>query len=248
MVRELLTLTGAAFALAVVVYFGVAFVVEWTLPLISVEREMRWFAEFPVSDIDAEPTGERATQRELARATLTKLAGQAGVPPVAYRLELSPDHEVNAYALPGGTIVVTAGLLDVVGDDEVALAFVLGHELGHFIQRDHLRGIGRGIGRTLVWTLIFGGAGGTDLFSQRADQLLDLGYSRLQERRADEWGVRLVVGEYGAVAGSERLFAWLAERERLPAWASLLSTHPASADRIGDLRLYAGRLEAQNGD
>jgi len=245
MLRELATLTGAALTLAVVVYFGVAWVVEWTLPLISVEREMSWFEDFPVAAMEAAPTNERAEQREFARATLAKLAVQSGVPAVAWRLELSPDGTANAYALPGGTIVVTTGLMDVVGDDEIALAFVLGHELGHFVQRDHLRGIGRSIGRTLVWTLIFGGAGGTDLFSQRADQLLELGYSRRQESGADEWGVRLVMATYGSIEGSERLFEWLAERERLPAWTTLLSSHPASANRIEQLRWYAGQLSAE---
>ena len=58
-------------------------------------------------------------------------------------------------ALPGGQIMVFSGLLKKV-NLENELAMVLGHELGHYAHRDHLRGMGRGLGVTLGLAMLFG--------------------------------------------------------------------------------------------
>lgn len=47
-------------------------------------------------------------------------------------------------ALPGGRILLTKGLLEYL-QTEYGLVFVLGHEVGHIVHRDHIRGIGRQI-------------------------------------------------------------------------------------------------------
>jgi Zn-dependent protease with chaperone function len=59
-----------------------------------------------------------------------------------YKVTIIPSPEVNALAVPGGNIMVFAGLLKEI-KTENELAFVIAHELGHFENRDQLRGIGR---------------------------------------------------------------------------------------------------------
>jgi len=245
--REILTLGGALVALVGVGYFGVGFLVEWSLPWVSVEREQRWFADFPVEGMAVVLTDDRHIQWERAQVVLVELQKSNEVPAIEFKVVLLPDAEPNAFALPGGTIAVTYGLMDVVGADEIALGFVLGHELGHFIQRDHLRGLGRSIGRGVVWTLVFGGNGGIDLLSDRATRLLDLGYSRDQEVGADRWGARLVMAAYGSLDGGDRLFRWLAMNEEAGAGLTLLSSHPAPADRVTMLREEAANYAAEAG-
>ena len=240
--REIATLVSAAILLGSVFYFGIGWVVEWTLPHISAEREQRWFSSFRTGESETEITEDEKSQRNHAASILAKLTQHPEVPAIDFQLVVIEDKNPNAYAIPGGTIAVTTGLLDVVGDDEVALAFVLGHELGHFTQRDHLRGFGRAIGRGLVWMFIFGGNGGIDLISERTQQLLDLGHSRHQESGADQWGMRLVLAVYDTDQGSDQLFRWLAARDQTPAWFQFTSTHPAPADRIDKLRVYAREL------
>ena len=64
--------------------------------------------------------------------------------PYPLQVNLVESETPNAFAFPGGKIVVFSSLLDSV-QSENGLAFVLAHELSHFQNRDHLRGMGRSI-------------------------------------------------------------------------------------------------------
>jgi Zn-dependent protease with chaperone function len=241
--REILLMGGALLGLILGLWFGVAWITELTLPLISPGTEHKWFGNFSPSQARAEATltGPQKAGRARVAAVLARLAADPSVPRVDYRIVLIPGSEPNAFAFPGGAIGVTEGLLDIV-DEDVPLAFVLGHELGHFAQRDHLRGIGRQLGRQLVWALIFGEGG--DLLSSQLPALLDLRHSRSQESGADLFGLELVHRTYGTTAGTERLFAWLEARDRNPRWLEMLQTHPLPANRLAEMRLHASRLTA----
>ena len=56
---------------------------------------------------------------------------------VPYSFKLLDAKEINAFSLPGGPVYVYRGLLDIMGDDDDALACVLGHECGHVNGRHH---------------------------------------------------------------------------------------------------------------
>lgn len=242
--REVLLLGTALFALTLGLWFGIGWAVELSLPLISVETEQKWFGSFQpdraAATIDFPPA--LSARFEHTRTVLARLQADAAVPRFDYRLFVLPDKDPNAFAFPGGSIGVTRGLLELVEDDEVAIAFVLGHELGHFAHRDQLRGIGRALGRTLVWSLIFGGDGG-GLLNTHLANLLDLRHSRAQEQAADLYGLGLVYRTYGTTKGTDRLFVWLEQRERSPAWMEMLRTHPQPEGRLIDLRAHAARLQ-----
>lgn len=242
--REIILMGGALLALTLTLWFGVGWITERALPWISPETEAKWFGDFsPGRGLSADKlTGELAARRDQAATVLARLAADPSVPKMKYRLVVLPDDTPNAFAFPGGAIGVTRGLLNVV-QGEVPLAFVLGHELGHFAQRDHLRGIGRQLGRQLAWILIFGGDGG-DWVGTHLSTLLDLRHSRTQESGADRFGLALVQRTYGTTAGTDRLFAWLEQHDRHPAWLTMLQTHPAPTDRLSLLRIEAARLAA----
>lgn len=240
MAREALVLASAALVLVTVLYFAVGWSVNLLLPLISFEREQRWFGDLHLASKSLSESSENDVRLHRAGLVLDRLTGLAGTPPLSFSLILLPDGDPNAFALPGGTIGVTSGLLDLL-DEDVALAFVLGHELGHFAHRDHLRGLGRRVGQTLVWTIIFGNTG-ADLAGEHLTRFLDLSYSRGQEEKADAYGLRLVYESYGTVEGTDRLFAWLEANRNLPEWASLLTTHPDPGDRIENLQQVAEQL------
>jgi Zn-dependent protease with chaperone function len=237
MAKEALILVAAAIGLVATLYFAVGILVNLMLPLISFEREQRWFGGLNLSAQHAPENLENDARLHRAALVLDRLIGMPDTPPLQFSLVLLPDRDPNAFALPGGTIAVTSGLLDLL-DEDVALAFVLGHELGHFAHRDHLRGLGRRVGHTLVWTILFGNTG-ADLAGEHLTRLLDLRYSRGQEERADSYGLRLVFESYGTVEGTDRLFAWLEANRNLPEWAALLTTHPDPGDRIENLRKAA---------
>lgn len=239
--KEIAFLLWATATILLVTYFLIGWVVELVLPRISVARERAWFKHFSLEDRSVESTtAEEKTSLVIARQALARLAAQPGVPGFDYQLVLIEGDQPNAFAFPGGTIGVTRGMLKLL-DDEVAIAFVLGHELGHFAQRDHLRGLGRRVGRSLVWGLIFGTGG--DTLSQHTGTLLELAHSRQQESGADHFGAELVHGAYGRVAGTEKLFVWLEQRQKQPGWSEWLQTHPVPQTRIRDLREHVLKIE-----
>ena len=241
--REILVMGGGLLVLVLALWFGIAWATELILPLISPGTEQKWFGGFspPQARTESALSAAQQVRHDQVTAVLARLAADPAVPRLKYRVFLLPGKEPNAFAFPGGAIGVTEGLLDVV-DDEVPLAFVLGHELGHFAQRDHLRGLGRQLGRQLAWALVFGDGG--DLLSAHLSTLLDLRHSRGQESGADRFGLELVHRTFGTTAGTDRLFAWLETRDQNPRWLEMLQTHPVPANRLAEMRAHAARFGA----
>ncbi|MGF1655421.1 MAG: M48 family metallopeptidase [Verrucomicrobiales bacterium] len=211
--------------------------------LITPEQETALFsADF--FDLEEPPAeGPYAAQTAFLQKTLGEfVARRPDLPELPYQLYLM-DGPPNAFAIPGGKIAFSTGLLDAL-DDEVALAFVLGHELGHFYRRDHLRRLGRQLGAQVGVVLVFGGG---DAMGGRALDMLNLAYSREAEALADRFGLSLVVEMFGHAQGAEGLFETLLQEEKMPGWAYMFTTHPDTEGRIEKLRGYAEEL-AQKGE
>jgi Zn-dependent protease with chaperone function len=141
-------------------------------------------------------------------------------------------------------IAVTNALLESV-ESENELAFVLGHELGHFHNRDHLRGLGRGIAFSLLLVAVGVGGGGSAVqLASLAGQFAQRDFSRDQEIEADRFGLALLAAEYGHVSGAAAFFEHLPEREGPleGGLASYFSTHPVNADRIQALHEVASEM------
>jgi Zn-dependent protease with chaperone function len=134
-------------------------------------------------------------------------------------------------------IIVTQGLLDQV-ESENELAFVLGHELGHYRNRDHIRALGRGV----VLSLFFTVATGSDVagLGLKVSDLALRGFSRKQELRADEFALAIVYTQYGHVNEAWRLFErWDEEDASVLDLVTYLSTHPQAGDRVESLKTLA---------
>jgi len=136
----------------------------------------------------------------------------------------------NAFALPGGTVVLSDALLADFPDLDV-IAGVLAHEIGHVVDQHGLRRLYRSVGAYVLITMILGDTGeiaGDILLEGSA--LLSLRFSREQESAADAFGVRLSRAAGYDPAGLIVFFAALAEAGgEPPVW---LSTHPRSEDRL----------------
>lgn len=235
--RELRHLLVAACLLAIALYFVIGLLVDVAVSTLSVEKEGRVFAA-----IDWSIGKEDDPRLKRAQKILDKLASDAEVARLDYRLALISSEEMNAYAFPGGTIGVTADLLESLTDD-VALAFVLAHELGHFHHRDHLRGLGRAVGVGIAYGVLFGGQMGNDTISSGFRFVLGRGYSRGQEEDADRFGIELVYRVYGELEGVDELFRLIEIDDDLPNWAYMFSTHPQPRARIKALQVHAETLE-----
>jgi Zn-dependent protease with chaperone function len=223
----------AGIAVGVVVLVVAAFVlIEVAIRWIPPSFESRVFGGLWTA---AEGSQPRDSRFEAADALLGRLASHWEENPYELRLAMVEEESRNAFAVPGGTIYLTRGLLDSV-ESENELAFVLGHEIGHFRNRDHLRGLGRGLVVSLTLSALVGGGAGESV-PQMVAALTERGFARDQEREADAFGLALVVAEYGHIAGSDGFFRRLpdATADIADEFASYLATHPVSEARIEDL-------------
>ena len=231
------TLIVGLTAIFVLIVLALVFLIEIALYFVPAEREAKLFADWLPDDlVTIAPTDDRLheTQRLLDR-----LESHWADAPYAFRLEIAASDDTNAMALPGGLIVVTQGLLDDVSSEN-ELAFVLGHELGHFRNRDHLRALGRG----LVISLFLAAVTGSDV-SGIGINVADItlrGFSRKQESSADEFGLAVVYAEYGHVNEASRLFQrWAGEDQSGKIAGGYLATHPRAGDRVAQLEALAVR-------
>jgi Zn-dependent protease with chaperone function len=239
--REALFLVAAVAGAGFALFIAITLAVEILVPLIPPTFEVRLFSSASLVDLLA-PEGDEADPRaERVAALLARLARHWPENPYSFHVAIHEESTPNALAFPGGLVVVTSGLLEQV-ESENELAFVLGHELGHFRHRDHLRGIGRGVAFALVMgALGLGGSGGAAQLATLSGQLAARGFDRDQENDADRFGLLLVQQEYGHVAGAWDFF------ERLPDPGGLvekeivhyLATHPLTEDRIQAMHALA---------
>ncbi len=237
-----------AFLILIVVvggYLAIGFIVDRAVPYIPPSMEMKIFGSAGMAPEAAGPAAN-ANDPNAGRlkGILAKLTANPEVLPLEYTLFTIDDKSPNAVAMPGGGIGVTTGLTSALGE-EIGLAFVLGHELGHFKQRDHLRGVGRIVGIRIILGLVFGDSDILNFLTARATDLLHKKYSRGQEEGADRFGLKLVYDTYGDVNGTTRLFEILSKNDSSPKWAYMLSTHPAPESRVRKMKEYAVELKAE---
>jgi Zn-dependent protease with chaperone function len=182
---------------------------------------------FAASGLDAE-------RRERLAARVAALRGPAGeLPAHSLHFRDAGPLGANAFALPGGEIVVTDGLVALAASDEEVLG-VVAHELGHVQERHALRGTIQG---SVVGMLVAVWLGDVGSFATALPAfVLEARYSRDFEREADAFAARLL-----AANGMDtrpladllaRLEARTGGRSNPSGLAAYLSSHPATAERL----------------
>jgi len=206
---------------------------------LAVEGAVRFLPASVEQRVFAGATGRRSPELEALLERLARHWPENGYSPRVRIVELDAP---NAFALPGGQLLVTSALLEQAGSEN-ELAFVLGHELGHVAGRDPLRALGRGLLVSLALSAL-GGAEGASVAGSAA-ALGERSFSREQESVADRFGLALVAAEYGHVAGASDFLRRLPDAEASESAAahaaSWLATHPRSADRVAELEILARR-------
>jgi len=143
---------------------------------------------------------------------------------------------VNAFALPGGSVVVFTGLIKEAKSPE-EVAGVLGHEINHVLQRHGMERIVKTLGVMAIAAIVFGDQQGLiGLARQLGIEIITLKYNRDQETEADLTGLRLLHKAKVDPAGMIAFFERLAQSEKETQRVELLSTHPMSARRAGRLK------------
>lgn len=186
-----------------------------------------------------------ALSEEEQRAAQERVdeAARFGAPAVKYRLLFRSagfGPSMNAFALPGGTVVLLDGLVRGTGSDDRLVAIV-GHELGHVARRHSAQALLKSAGVGAAASLLWGDFSGQAAAIPAALAMFD--YSRDAEREADDDAVRFLrAAGRSAVPMVEALcLLQCVEREAsLDAMPRLLSTHPKLAERIEHVRDLGG--------
>jgi predicted Zn-dependent protease len=166
-----------------------------------------------------------------------RMAAESERPNLPWEFHVVDDASVNAFAIPGGFIYVTRGLMGSI-NTEAELATVIGHEIAHVTNRHSVQQISKSQLATLG--LGIGSIVSSDIakYGQLASaglSLLFLKYGRDAENQADQGGFRYALGQNYDVREMPKVFETLARLSeggsggKLPEW---LSTHPEPGNRI----------------
>ena len=174
-----------------------------------------------------------------------RLALTSEMPKIAWRFTVLNDQEVNAFALPGGYIYVTRGLL-ALAENEAEMAGVLAHEIGHVTARHtaqrYSTAMATNIGLTGLSILgsVFGVPSGLGQIVSSGAQMALQQYSQGQELEADMLGVRYMSRAGYDPNAMTSFFKKLKAHSELEAHQqgkdgvthNIMSTHPRTEDRI----------------
>ena len=176
------------------------------------------------------------------------LAAQTERPDLPWRFGVLDAPQLNAFAVPGGTIFITRGLLERM-KSEAELAGVLGHEIVHVLKKHHLKAIQKGAKTALAGDAL--GAALKDRGGAARDKLISFGtemYTRgldkSDELEADRLGVVIAArggyDAYGLPSVLQTLQAMNAEDSGV---ALMFKTHPAPAERLATLDRMQAMLD-----
>ena len=177
-----------------------------------------------------------ATQEEdaLRSRLLNRFAQQINFD-TDYKINITvvESSEINAFALPGGRIVVFSGLLDRIKSAE-ELAALLGHEVGHVKHRHSIKAQVRSLSTYLFVSILLSDINGvTAVLIDNAKMLSTLSYSRKLEHLADEEALAVLEKNQIDQHGLVDLFKTLqGEAGKDPEFLKFISSHPLTQDRM----------------
>ena len=166
---------------------------------------------------------------------------------VPYTFKVIDGKDINAFSLPGGPVYVYRGLLDMMGDDDDALACVLGHECGHVNGRHAARQISSQYATNLLLLAIPNPTAAN--LASGAASLVSLKYSRDDEYEADRRGMSYAHFAKYDPNGMIRFFGKLQRLEKReggngPEW---LLNHPVTRARIDKAKMLIERSDFRYG-
>jgi len=168
-----------------------------------------------------------------------RIALKTAHPELPYEFTVLDSDVVNAFALPGGPVFVTRGLLEKIGSED-ELAAVLGHEIAHVNLRHGSAQISRQMGVQIVLEAAGAAAGGSETAAAAGSLakvvagLVDLKYSRDQESEADHYGLDYMVNSGYDANGMVKLLTVFVDMEKKGGSPpQFLSTHPNPDNRVG---------------
>ena len=184
------------------------------------------------------------SQNEKARALVKqvgeKLVAESFAAKSPYKFSfhvLADPRTVNAFALPGGPIFITEGLLRLL-KSEAELAGVLGHEIGHVIARHSSERLAKQqLTQGLLGALVVGsGDYSTAQIGQVVGSMINMSYGREDELESDALGIRIMAEAKYDPRAMIRVMEVLANASGGSSQPEFMSTHPAPENRLSRIK------------
>lgn len=151
---------------------------------------------------------------------------------IDYRVTVVDTEAINAFAFPGGYVVVTTGLIENADNPE-QVAGVLAHELTHVLERHGMRKLVRQAGLGVLLGIVFGDVSALSRLVELAAQLDSLSFDRDQERAADDGAIKIMTEAGLSPRHLAAFFETLRQQDSLSgSIPELLQTHPLTDERI----------------
>lgn len=229
------------------------------LVLMSEQREIALGREMHPQVLEQMGRYEAPELQAYVQQVGERLAADSHRPDLIYRFTVLDSPDVNAFALPGGYIYITRGLLAYL-NSEAELAAVLGHEIGHVTARHTVRQHSAATVTGILASVIAGSAGvqGAGDLANIAGTAIIRGYGREHELEADRLGAEYLA-RTGYAPGAmlevievlkdqEQFEIKLAEEEgREPrVYHGLFATHPSNDKRLQEV-VHAAESQTRNG-
>ncbi len=133
-------------------------------------------------------------------------------------------------------------------ESENELMFILAHELGHFANRDHLRGLGRRLVLTAISTFLFGVDSHVTNLLMNSLLSVEMKFSQRQEMQADLFALDLLNQHYGHIAGATDFFKKISREDTHNRLTYFFATHPYPPARIQTLQDQIQTREYSTGE
>jgi predicted Zn-dependent protease len=147
---------------------------------------------------------------------------------LAFRNMRNTSDAFNAFALPGGTIVLLDGLTGALTDDQVIA--VVGHELGHVVHRHTMQRLVRQMSMLALASVVLGDISGIAAAASAGFQ--DLHYTRDAEREADAFALEFLRRGQVPLRRMVEMFEVISQRQGPGSAPGFLSSHPPTEERL----------------
>lgn len=229
--------------LAIGLLSGSTLVTDSLVYLVPKTVEKSWGQETIATIVQQAPFCEESEGKDVLRLLVKRLAATTQAP-YPFEVHVSNAPIANAFAVPGGQIVIFRGLLTMATSPE-AVAGVLAHEMAHEVRRHPTRSVVRALGIQMVMSFVSGNTGKG--LGAATGALINLSHGRNDESEADRLGVAMLnkaniradglIHFFQRVSGGSSATAH--QSERPSNLLTYLSTHPSDVSRIAAIRSMA---------
>lgn len=235
---------------------GLSFVIMKAVDKDGVSKDISWEnpnIELKLKEIfkeqiqNTQPLIENEHSKTFISNTLTRLTNSLETN-LKYEVDIliAESDTVNAFAFPGGMIVINSGLIKVTEEPE-EVAAVIAHEIGHISAGDSMEALKRRVGISIIAAL--SGTQQTEMIRRIIGDLLDTQFTRMQEERADNFALNLLERSKISPGAFAQFLSHLQEasgKEETHAALKYLSTHPLVSERIEKAQKRAEELENED--